>query len=246
MSIALVLFMLLFAAVPARAAPFVPSSDDQVIERLPYQPNDPAQQQLRGLRAQLQAQPNNLSLAVELARRYVELGRTSGDPRYAGYAEAALSPWWSMTQPPTSVRLMRATLLQRQHRFGAALADLDAVLKAQPRNAQARLTRATVLQVQGAFDGARAECLALQPFAQELVSATCLANVEAATGGLRTSYAQLREVLDRHSEAQPGIRAWVLTSLAEMALRGGTVREAEAHFRQARTLDPDDSYLLGA
>jgi Tfp pilus assembly protein PilF len=142
--------------------------------------------------------------------------------------------------------LLRATLLQRQHRFDAALADLDAVLKVAPRHAQARLTRATVLQVQGAFDGARAECLALQPLTQELVSAACLASVESATGGLRTSYAQLRAVLERHTSDQAGIRAWVLTSLAEMALRSAMVREAEEHFRQALLIDPEDSYLLGA
>ena len=224
----------------------MPDSDSRVLERLPYQPTDPAQQQLRSLRAQLQVQPNNLGLAVDLARRYVELGRTSGDPRYAGYAEAALAPWWSAAQPPTAVRLLRATLLQRQHRFDAALADLDAVLKAQPRHAQARLTRATVLQVQGAFDDARAECLALQPLTQELVSAACLANVERGYRSPAPGYAQLRAVLARHADAPAGIRAWVLTGLAEMALRCAMVREAEDHFRRALLLDPEDSYLLGA
>lgn len=246
MPLAIPVLLFVLTALSAQAAPFVPAADNHVLERLPYQPNEPVQQQLRSLRAQLQAQPHNLSVAVEVARRYVELGRSSGDPRYAGYAEAALGPWWSSAQPPTTVRLLRATLLQRQHRFDAALADLDAVLEAQPRHAQARLTRATALQVQGAFDGARAECLALQPLTQELVSATCLANVDAATGSLRTSYARLRAVLERHTDAPAGIRAWVLTSLAEMALRGGSVREAEAHFRQALVLDPEDSYLMGA
>lgn len=246
MPLAIPLLLLVLTAWSAQAAPFVPDSDNRVLERLPYQPTDPAQQRLRSLRAQLQVQPNNLGLAIELARRYVELGRTSGDPRYAGYAEAALAPWWSAAQPPTAVRLLRATLLQRQHRFDAALADLDAVLKAQPRHAQARLTRATVLQVQGAFDDARAECLALQPLTQELVSAACLANVDAANGRLRPGYAQLRAVLARHADATAGIRAWVLTGLAEMALRCAMVREAEEHFRQALLLDPEDSYLLGA
>ena len=246
MRLAIPLLLLVLTALSAQAAPYVPDSDHTVLERLPYQPTDPAQQQLRSMRAQLQAQPDNLSLAVDLARRYVELGRSSGDPRYAGYAEAALAPWWSAAQPPTAVRLLRATLLQRQHRFDAALADLDAVLMARPRHAQARLTRATVLQVQGAFDGARAECLALQALTQELVSAACLANVEAASGDLRASYTQLRAVFERHTSDQAGVRAWVLTSLAEMALRSAMVREAEEHFRQALLLDPEDSYLLGA
>ncbi len=90
------------------------------------------------------------------------MGRVTGDPRYAGYAQAALTPWWDLKQPPEEILVLRATLRQRVHQFDAALADLAAVLGANPRNAQARLTRATVLQVLGAYGAAREECLALR------------------------------------------------------------------------------------
>ena len=96
-----------------------------------------------------------------LARGYLELGRVTGDPRYAGYAQAALAPWWDLNQPPQEVLVLRATLRQRVHQFDDALADLATVLIANPRNAQARLTRATVLQVQGDYEAAREECRAL-------------------------------------------------------------------------------------
>jgi len=132
--------------------------------------------------------------------------------------------------------VVRATLRQRAHQFDAALADLAAVLKANPRNAQARLTRATILQVQGAYEGAREECRALQDLTLELVWAACLASVNAATGKLRESYWQLRAVLGRHANAPPGVKNWVLTSLAEMAVRAGMTQEAEGHFRAALAL----------
>jgi thioredoxin-like negative regulator of GroEL len=147
----------------AQAAPFVPESDSQVLERLPFTASDPVIRELRALHDRLKDEPDNLPLALRLARGYLELGRVTGDPRYAGYAQAALAPWWDLNQPPEEVLLLRATLRQRVHQFDAALADLAAVLSANPRNAQARLTRATVLQVQGAHNAAREECLNLNP-----------------------------------------------------------------------------------
>jgi predicted Zn-dependent protease len=228
------------------AAPYVPGDDKQIVERLLYAAADAATRELRILRDQLQLQPDNLELAVRLARRYIEIGRSSADPRYAGYAQAALAPWWDMRAPPTEVLVLRATLRQHLHHFDAAVADLDAVLKAHPNAAQARLTKATVLQVQGFYDRAKAECLALRALAEELVWAACLANVGSVSGDLPASYHRLSSVLARHLEVDPDTRAWVLTMLAEMAARAGLVVEAEQRFRAAHALDGADSYLLGA
>ena len=69
MPLAIPVLLFVLTALSAQAAPFVPAADNHVLERLPYQPNEPVQQQLRSLRAQLQAQPHNLSVAVEVARR---------------------------------------------------------------------------------------------------------------------------------------------------------------------------------
>ena len=80
---------------------------------------------------------------------YVALGRSEGDPRYDGYAQAALAPWWDLAEPPVPVLILRATLEQRRHDFDAALADLERVLARQPRHPQALLTKATILEVQG-------------------------------------------------------------------------------------------------
>ncbi len=230
-------------SVPAIAAPFVPTSDSEVLERLPFTPSDLVMQDLRALHSRLTQEPDNLPLALRLAQRYLELGRVTGDPRYAGYAEGALVPWWHLDHAPPEVLVLRATLHQRAHLFDAALADLAAVLDSHPRNAQARLTRATVLQVQGAYEGAREECRALRELTEELVWAACLTSVNGATGKLRESYRQLRAALDRYRNAQPGVQTWVLTSLAEMAERADMVQEAEAHFRAALTLDAADNYI---
>jgi hypothetical protein len=38
------------------------------------------------------------------------MARSESDPRYNGYAEAALRPWWSLPHPPNSVLLLRAPM----------------------------------------------------------------------------------------------------------------------------------------
>ena len=227
------------------AAPFVPEHDGQVLERLPFAPGDPVQRRLRALRDQLTRTPNDLPLAVVVAAGYAELGHVTGDPRYAGYAQAALAPWWGLERPPQEVLVLRAALRQRMHQFNLALADLVTVVDANPRNAQARLMRATVHQVQGAYDQAREDCRALQDLTEKLVWTACLANLNGVTGKLRESYDQLRSALAK-SVAEPNLQGWVLTSLGELATRAGMVQEAEAHFRAALTLAPADYYILGA
>ena len=82
------------------AAPFVPQGPNEVLERLRERPLDSAARELRSLRATLARDPNNLAIATSIARRYIEESRAQGDPRYLGYAQAALSPWWSQPQPP--------------------------------------------------------------------------------------------------------------------------------------------------
>jgi hypothetical protein len=64
---------LLLAATAAQAAPYIPSSGQQVIETLPRR-GDPVQQALRHMRSELSSNPNDLALATEIARRYIATG----------------------------------------------------------------------------------------------------------------------------------------------------------------------------
>ena len=243
--LATLLLSVLLGVTTSHAAPYIPASGSQIIEHLPGNA-DPVQQEFKRLRAELTAAPDNLPLATELARRYIEQARSDGDPRYLGYAQAALGPWWNIEQAPAAVRLLRATLLQSTHRFPEALADLNAVLKFDRDNGQAWLTRATVLQVQGEYAQAKNSCMRLARLAPELIAQTCLANVASLNGEGKSSYAQLSAALKNADDADPAIKLWVLTLLAEIAQRNGDAAAAETHFKQAISLDAKDSYLLAA
>jgi tetratricopeptide (TPR) repeat protein len=229
----------------AHAAPRLPASGAEVLEVLPWR-NDPMQRELRTLRASLAQSPRDLGRAIGVARRYIELGRREADPRYFGYAQAALAPWWGAPKPPGEVRLLRASLLQTEHRFAEALADLDAVTAAEPGNAQAWLTRATVETVRADYAAATRSCARLSSQADELVTAACIANVGAMTGRLHASEALLATTWKRGAGLSPAVDAWVLGSLAEMAARRGDAAGARARYRQALALAPGDSYLLAA
>ena len=243
-AIATVLPLLFFMA-SANAAPYIPTDGNQVLEHLPSR-NDPAQAEFKRMRAELAANPTDMNLATALARRYIERSRNEGDPRYLGYAQAALTPWWKMPQPPIPVLVLRATLLQSTHQFDKSLLDLDSVLKLDRGNGQAWITRATILQVQGKYLEASRSCEHLYQLAPELITLTCLNNIANLDGQAEKSYTQLRDALVNSHESNPDIQIWVLTLLAEMAERLGNTATAEAHFRQAMKLEDPDTYLLGA
>ena len=228
------------------AAPFIPETDDQVLERLPLS-GSPAASELRRMRKQLQEAPDNLALALQLATRYLALAREESDPRYLGYVQAALRPWWDLETPPPEVILLRATLRQNRHEFNAALADLAQVLKQQPRNAQARLTAAVIHQVRGDYGAAMRHCLALLSLSDSLVATACISSVASLTGHAERAHAFLRQALeDSGDEIGKEERLWAMTLLAEIAVRTGKIQEAGQYFKKALTLGSNDAYLLGA
>lgn len=230
----------------AYAAPYLPASDAQVLERLPFKANDPVARELAQLRAALQRDPRDVAVAVALGRRYYELVAAEGDPRYIGYAQAALAPWWDLPAPPLEVQVLRASLRQFRHDFSGALADLNQALTRDPHHPRARSLRAIIHIVQARYSEARSDCLALRGVANELIALGCETMVQGLTGQAAEAYAALSQMQARHPEAARDERLWVLTRLAEMAQRLGRLDAAESHFKQALALDITDTFLLAA
>lgn len=223
--------------------PYRPTDDAQILERLSFKATDPAAREIERLRADLRNDPRHLESAVKLATRYIEQGRSEGDPRFLGQAQAILTSWWNEPIPPVSTLLLRATIRQNAHEFDQALADLDQVLDRQPTNAQAWLTKASILQVQARYDEARRACQRLARLTTSYVLIGCLSDIAGVTGQSATSLERLRQELS-NSALTGRERIWIATILAETAARTGGVREAEQYFAEAFKVGIKDQYLL--
>ena len=229
-----------------QAAPFVPASDAEVLEHLPYRPNDPVAREINALRAQLAANPQDLQRALKLARAYFLQAGAQSDPRYVGYAQSVLKPWWDLAEPPAPVMVMRATLRQYSHNFSDALADLDRALAVNPGDIDALSLRADINLVTGDYAASRKDCERMAPFVTVLTDAGCRAFIDGMTGRARQSHDMLRSLLARSKNVDPDQRLWILTRLAEMAWRLNDAPLAEQHFRSALALGLADGFLLAA
>jgi Tfp pilus assembly protein PilF len=234
-----------FAAV-AQAAPYVPKDDALVLEHLPVRPGDPVGRELRRLRGDLAQDPGNLGIALKLAERYFELAGAEGDPRFVGYAQAALAPWWNLPDPPLEARVMRAILKQYSHDFSGAMLDFDAATREDRGSALAWSWRAAIHMVQADYAAARADCEALAAIHSGLSAVGCATYLDGTTGRAAEAHRTLSDALARSTGISPETKAWVLTRLAEMSLGQGDIRQAEVHFRSALALEVRDQFLLAA
>jgi predicted Zn-dependent protease len=237
----------LFFRPPASAeAPRLPHDDSEVLERLPAGASDVRERQREQMRRALAAHPNDLRTALTLARLDVQLSRARSDPRYLGYAQAALGPWWDLPSPPVEVMVLRATIRQSLHDFDGALRDLDRVVALAPDNAQAWITRSVVLSVRGRYEEARASCKPLEHLAPELVFTVCETSIDGVTGAAGPAYERLEAALLRSPMLSPAENEWATSTLGEIALRLGRDADAEKSFKAALAIDPDDAYVLAA
>jgi len=237
-----------------------PAQDNAIVEHLPTHVGDAAERRAaraaeRAQRAALQQHPDELGLALQAARDALARGRLRGDPRELGVAQAALAPWWSRADAPPEVRLVRATVMQSQHQFQAALVELDAVLAtpgvALPVRAQAELTRAGVQQVLGRFADAEAGCRRLAGadyFALgsgvRLNALACIAELSSLQGHADSAAATLArlagapDVDSATTAAGTAAPGWLNLMRAELAQRRGDAA-AGALFAAALKSNPD-------
>ena len=236
----------------------LPSGDAEVLEHVPSGAADPRERERAQLQRLLAARPADRRTALALARLDIELSRARSDPRYLGYAQAALGPWWKLEEPPADVLVLRATIRQSSHDFEGALDDLNHVLASNPGDAQAWLTRSVVLTVQGRYDQGKASCAPLARLTTPLVFAVCETSIDALSGAAGPAYDRLAAALTESGRVSPrgqgdadqayeaDEKEWATSTLGEIALRLGHDADAERAFRAALAIEPGDSYVLGA
>src|SRR5947208_7157909 len=147
----------LLALRPAAAEPFVPADHNLVLETgLPTV--DPRRLQIRVVARELRELPDDLAAAMRLASGQLAMGVAEADPRFVGYARGTLARWWRDDAAAAPLRILRARILQAQHNFAAAGADLRAALREAPASPQALLVLASIGEVTGELDEAKDSC----------------------------------------------------------------------------------------
>ena len=229
------------ACANAFGAPFVPTDDNQFLERLP-RAAAPMGAELRDLRAR----SSDVAASIELAQKFVTLGSEDSDPRYFGYAAGVLAPFWKLAEPPAKALLLRAMIAQNRHDFDGARADVDAVIKSDPANLQAWLMRAAISKVLGHLDEARASCAPLAASSEPLLTVACVCDAASLMGGSREAAEALEQTLEERPKATPERQRWALTILAEIVARRGEAQRAERAFKKALEAAKPTAYLLAA
>jgi Tfp pilus assembly protein PilF len=241
----LVVALLLALAFAAQAAPFTPARDSDVVERLPLA-SDPSVRRVESLRKQLAARPGDAALRVDIAQRYFDLAMAQGDPRFVGYASAAIAPLAANPGDNADYWLVRGLIQQFSHDFEGALTSLAKASQLDPRSPAALSWRAAIFMVQARYTEALAECERLAPLAEPLLGAGCSAYARSMTGQLQPALQDLGNAVKAAPQAAPPLLLWQYTRLAEMAWRLQRHALAESHFKNALALGITDQFLLGA
>lgn len=226
----------------AAAAPRKPTSDKEVLDKLPLRAGDATVRELISLRAAAANAPTDANTAAALAQAYFDLAIARGDPRYVGYAEAVVSGF-SGPLPP-KLLLIKGMLAQYRHGFASALNDFSAALAQDPELAIAHSWRAAIFLVMADYPAAQKECNDLQRLRRTALFGACLGLAQAYNGQLDAAYKTLHVALDSTTDADQ--RLWLFTRLGEVAAWRGQSTTAEQHFREALSLGRDDGYLLAA
>ncbi len=228
----------------ASAAPYAPSDDGLVLQRV--LPNaDPRLKAIRDKTAALAQHPGDPDLALDLASRQLSIGVAEADPRFVGYAQGTLAPWWRQPDPPVPLRVLRARILQAQHDFAGSKRDLLAVLAVDPNHVDAHLVLAGISETTGDLATARTACDELARIRPTLAATACAASVDSVSGHSDQAATTLEVAVARAPSRDPTLQCWALTILAEIAERRDDPA-ADGHFKDALAASPADVYTLTA
>lgn len=193
----------------------------------------------------LQRDPGDAGAASRYAGLALRHYALSGDARYLGYAEAAVAHWQDDADPPLAVWLLRARVLQTQHRFAEAGADLDRLLAQHRQSVEGMLLAADAWRRAGDIDRARSRCAGLALAGYTEPALHCTADILMSLGKAGEAYDLLSPLHEDTSQAPKALEQWMLTVAADAAAAAGKDPEARALYERSLAI-PDASIAMYA
>lgn len=209
------LSLLLIGSQPLYAAPFIPQSNQQILETLPA--NSPPARYLNSDSINADSLSSNASaISPEQTSQLLERAYLQGDPRALGQAQAQLD---QTTDQSIETLMLRARALQSDHQFSQAKAVLQQILSKDISNPDALLTLSSLLVVQGQFDEAMSYCKKLTDPSLRVYQLACAAQIQSMTGQLN----EAKQTLSGLAVLAPGLDAstarWIYLMQADAAMR---------------------------
>lgn len=218
----------------ARPDVWVPESADTVVLHL--NDADGALRRLAALRRMLQTDPRDVGMAGRYSRLALEHYAVTGDARFLGFAEGALAPWRNDPAPPEAIWILRARVLQTEHRFVDAAMELDRLLRKHADSVESMLLAADAWRRAGAIDKAKARCAGLALAGRQDLARYCAADVLLSLGEAERAWELAAMLSNFPEDADDGARQWTLGVKADAAAAAGRHRAAESFYRHALAL----------
>jgi tetratricopeptide (TPR) repeat protein len=202
---------------------------------------------LRKLRAALQKDPRNETLAVQYVEQCLRLQEQTADDRLPALAMSALGPWWTESTAPIRIRLFKAILLQRRHDFAGAQRELEELLQIRPNDSEILRFRCAIFLVQGKYEQARSLSFRLLQTGSSPFTFALLANLASLSGNTDSAVALLAKQLQAVENKYPAEEtAAAFSTLGELCERSGNYEQAAEAHAKALTLQPLNLFYRAA
>ncbi len=227
---------------------YVPQSDDEVVAVLPEAVVALANQSRRRFAVDNASTPDGTVSADERALLWQKilavynLAVGEGSPRAYGKALALVESWPGSDPLPVAVRLVKADILQHNHRFDAALEELQEILAVDPGNPRALQMQPQVSLVAGHLDLVADHCRQLARVGYAILALNCQAQLDGLTGNAHRALQQVEAALA--AGRLPRALSFELhVTAADIARRLNASPVAIGHYRDALRLNPDSRYV---
>ena len=201
-------------------------------------------------RQRVERDPHGASDRMQLALRYLERARETGEPADLGRAEALARASLGIRRGRNGAAYaVLASALMAQHRFVEALDAATRLLDLDSTSAAARATVAEIELELGRYDDAGRNFGMLAGRRTDLAVAPRLARWEELRDRPETARALLRDGRERLRRTHGASRqqlAWYQLRLGDLALRHGRLDEAAEELAAGLVIAPDDYRLLAA
>jgi hypothetical protein len=200
---------------------------------------------LAQLRETVQQRPGDAAAASRYGTLALRQYALTGDARFLGYASGALGAWRHDREPPQPVWMLRARILQAEHRFRPAADELLRMLAVHDDSAEALLLTADALRRAGEVAAAKSICLRLGLTGRALLARYCAADVLLSLGQPARAFAAISAQPVPAQHQDDALRQWGLAVKADAAAAAGETQVAEALYLEALAL-PDAGIALHA